>query len=158
MLSVEFIGSSPRIEMIPELLSTSLTSPKIDSCRSGILSPSSSVTGGPPRSAVIGSVDETDDCGRVWETKAILPRMSIVMSRAVCFRRMVSPDWFTQRSWMTYHDDGAPFGHVHERIGRRRSRRRSKTGIIMKISWIGSRKVRCRLASHGYGNHSPGLW
>ena len=53
------------MEMIPVLLSISLTSPKIDSCKSGILSPSSSVTGGPPRSAVIGSVEETDACGRV---------------------------------------------------------------------------------------------
>ena len=69
-----------------------LVSPKIDSCRSGILSLSSSVTGGPPRSAVIGSVDETEDWGRVCETKAMLPRMRRVISKAVCLRRMVPPD------------------------------------------------------------------
>ena len=84
-----FIGFSPLTETTPVLLSTNLTLPKIDSWRSGMRSPSSSVTGGPPLSAVIGSVEETEDWGRVCEMKARLLRSSIVISNAVCLRRTV---------------------------------------------------------------------
>ena len=62
------------------------------------------------------------------------------MSRAVCLRRMVSPDWCTERRWTTYHDDGASFGHAHVRVRRRRSRRKTKTGPYVPFSWIGSRR------------------
>lgn len=50
---------------------------------------------------------------------------------------------------MTYHDDGAPFGHVPLRVGRRRSRRGTKLKVRASLQWIGSRKARCPACDMG---------
>ena len=99
--------------MVPwnDVVSITTDSPKITSKRSGIKSPSWSVTGDSVPSAKLGSVEDTGDCGRVWETNARLEKINIVTSKAVCFLR-ICPPLYKMPGSEIYHGDGASFGHM----------------------------------------------